>query len=183
MAAAAATCLRASSVFLGDELHSLQRRLIVVLVLVRSLRQLTFSRYLPGRDPLEDVGDAVEPRPLFVVRAQPLPSGGGSRLHRHSHSHRLALQQSVVSTDRDEVRARLRRRSTPPSGSMPPCLLLRAVCRSNPCPPHAGSALRKTTSFPVRHPPAACRPRPRAPRGNPRSCDGLRSNRDRAPRR
>jgi MFS superfamily sulfate permease-like transporter len=77
---------RRTSVHLADELALLQRLLVVVFVLLRSLGQL----HLLGRhglvgDLVEDVPDAVEPRALLVVRAQHVPRRvlGVGGVHHH----------------------------------------------------------------------------------------------------
>src|SRR5215510_6644320 len=65
---------RDPSEFLGNELPSLQGRLIVVLALVRSRGQLDLdARHLLEGNLLQDVGDAVESGSPLVVRSHDIP--------------------------------------------------------------------------------------------------------------
>ena len=58
----------------GDEMTTLERLLVIVGALLRALRELDFwpVNFLVGNC-LEDVRNAVEPRPAFVVRANNEP--------------------------------------------------------------------------------------------------------------
>src|ERR1041384_1809965 len=69
-----ADCIFAPSVFLGYKLSSFERSLIIIRPLHRALGKLYLLalHFLVGNE-TQDVPNAVEPRPLLVIRTQDVP--------------------------------------------------------------------------------------------------------------